>query len=321
MAAITVLSSAGRIRIAIFLLAFVPAFPTFASDVQALLQTPAWKVDYEVVFDSDTSRSPPQEVGTMTVRTVAHLDFKASKLLDMRSDGSALGSLRMQMAMQSGEGATVDPMKYAEQMMEEFTIKANWMNSGSDWQEVSEDASYEEAANAGMASLREQEVPIHIAYEEVRTGRGVPNEMGNLYDFDGRTVADGTAAVVPGSGSFNDVIFELDARAGRYILVVPFFVTNPDLHRLPIASRTVVSFPGETPIESEESRDTDYSTFMQIDIVNPAYRLGTLPVIEGDIGSGGVIRGEHTIKAEYQDGTERLPGTVVLRFTATPVGQ
>jgi len=303
---------------AVFLFVLL-ASPSMAGDIQSMFRSPAWRLAYELEFNSDSTRQRDDGSGPYSIHTTLQTSFKASKLLDQRNEGPNIGTLKMNLALSQGGAAPLDTAKYMQAMNESYDSTANWVYSGGALTELDEDASYEELAEAVQAINRSQAAPMHVRYEEVRTGRGLSNEMGALFDLDSHTTADGTAEVVPAGDGLSNVILDIDTRTGRYMLVLPVTVSNPDQARLQFAKSSRTSFSGDDPSEFEAIEEKDFATFPQIAITDPAFLLGDMPLIEGEVGSGSDIHGEFSIAAEFTDDGARLPGTLTIRFTATPV--
>lgn len=293
-----------------------------SSAIESQFDAPAWRVDYEIEFRSDATRPRAVPQGEMSVQTRVENRFKAAKLLDMRNAGSNLLMTRMSLASGDAGALGFDPMSFGQMIMEASEYMANWMNSGMSLEGLDENAGYEAVNEHSMGQMRGAAVPAYLAFEEIITGRGLLHEMGDTYDLDSRSKAEATASVVPGMGGGSDVMLELDKRNGKYSLTLPLSYANVDMAMLDVVTDEHVTPRGQAAWDHQKTERLDFVSIPRIAVADPRFLLGPMFIIEGQWNGGTAsISGEHSIAAHHRIGQEDLPGTLLVRYTLTPVNQ
>jgi hypothetical protein len=317
------------------LIAALP-FSAFAQSLDALLNAPAWRVDFDVAIKADSTR--PYEDGrggTGTIRTTVDSAFSASKLIDLRSDGpNLIFDMSHMTALQSGAAPSpAEAIRMAQAMLEAMEGTANWMSTGlgEDAFPDDPDASPETIVAAGLAALRAQATPARLAYEQT-VDADTQDEFGDPYHFTNRVAAKGAANVLVGSGGATDVLFQLETRANKYRMTLPIIYRGDITEaKIEVEENDRTQFRGEEPVENHTESSREFTSgYLSVRVDDPQYFLdpakaasstptdSILIVADLDV-AGGKLAGERTIPVHVGDGG--VAGTMTVRYTLTPVSQ
>lgn len=325
----------GAVRILVCGLAVAGSAPGLAraQSLDALLDVPAWRVDYDVTIAASASSPYTDSAdGSGTITTSYDSSFSASMPIDLRSDGPNYVFDTSSIAIpQSGAAPSVqDALAAAEALLAAMEGTANWMSTGViaavSPDSAESDASAEEIAAVGLGAMRAAATPARLEYERTVVGR-TRDELGNPFSFQERVTATAAGKVLVGSGGLSDVLFQLETRANRYRLVVPLAyrgdVTEAMIEEV---SWRRTEHADEPPTEDSQTRRISFdSGYRRITIDEGAPQTlgqsGAVLIVADIEVAGGKLAGERSMAVHIADGSyddAGMPGTLTLRYTLTP---
>jgi hypothetical protein len=299
---------------------FVPvlALVTVAMLAPALARAqhdvPVWYLEYEVTMKANHTAATSASSGPTSTTWVFERVFAASAKLDMRNEGSVIGTSQAAMAdpEKFKNMSQAEMMKYSQDMLAAMQYTANWMPGPLD---------LGEEPDAMLNHMKSVSVPVRFHYQVATTGKDLVDEMGNKFDYS--RVHTGTAT--GGKLHLGDLYkFEINTQSKKYWLALPFNGQDIDpLTRL-IKWETVDKTRMEGSSKWEETRKTDDSEIdwlplLEIESAGES-TLGASPLIEGTLAGPDKITGEKTFTAHFSDMAVNVPVTITVRYalTSTP---
>lgn len=282
-----------------------------AQSIEDWLSAEGWDLSYEVNFKSSTkgtyNSSVVASVGAFTYTLDVEQSFSAKVALDVRSPGPSLSMTKLAIA-----GGTPDPEATMKLVMKTDQM-SSWMHGGPTFDD---DGSADDQMAAMAAHLEALKAPGKTHYVRVDAGKGIINEMGSKYDVTIRATRIGSGKVGPPSES---IMFEIDAETGKYLLSLPYMFRDDSMTSLQHKKVTQSTMDGHTSIDSTMHETSMEYGVGRLEIVEPGLPVGQMPFLEGPLDpSAGKIVGERTIKALFEDGGDKVPGTLTIRYTLTP---
>jgi len=286
------------------------ARPSTAQTIQTFLNSPAWKLEYQVSFKCQAKGSRPVTQGSLTYTVSIDRSFSAALLLDLRNGGPNLMTLRLLTGPDGKSAPTAAQQAAATALIMRVDI-ANWMSAGPT---IDESAS----AEAQMAAMRAfmESGTARLEYTFVETGTDLVDEEGQRFDRLTRTTASGAGKVmVP-----TNLVFEMDATAKRYLLMLPHSFSDQSSSSVKMDTVDHIEYKGRAPSDSKKTVETNMELFPgRLIIDDSAIMTGEMPILEGALEpSLGKVSGERSVPAHYEYSNLTFAGTLTFRYTLTP---
>ena len=299
---------------ALLILAFEappPARPSTAQTLQAFFNVPALKLEYEVSFKSQIKGSLPATQGSLTYTGSIDRSFSAALLLDMRNGGPNLMMLRLLTGPDGKSTPTAEQQAAATALVMRVDEIANWMSAGPT---IDESASAE-AQTAAMRAFMESGT-ARLEYTYVETGTDLVDEDGQRFSRLTRTTASGAGKVMTPT----NLVFEMDAKAKRYLLMLPHSFSDQSSSSVKMDTVDHVEYKGRAPSDSKKTVETNMELFPgRLIIDDSAVMTGQAPVLEGTLEPPfGKVSGERSVPAHFESSGVTFAGTLTFRYTLTP---
>jgi hypothetical protein len=278
-----------------------------AADVQTLLKTPVWYLNYDVSFTAsyDTTR-PARNGGTERVTITVSRSFSSQEMLDMRGDGPSVYS-----SMVAADGKAAAPDMQA--VLANMESAANWMVGPANY---ADDATDEEMNAANDARMKVPIGPAKLDYLRIDVCDNCPDEMGTLNKVTRRTTKTSSGNVHP-MGSL-PLTLEINGKTKKYTLFLTPAYTDMGTMLKWETVQVAEAKTGGAPVETRQSGEVGLSLAPSTNpTINDPNQTGmAMILVKGEIDPVlDKISGERTMPASYQDDQETVNGTLTVHFT------
>ena len=277
-----------------------------AADMQAMINAQAWDLKYDVTFKAAMDTTVSQEPGTKRYVITLDRSFSTSLPLDLRSGGPNISMTKLTAASGGGAPSAETQQKLMELIMRTEDL-ANWINGGpgTDANGEMDMQAFQSLGDATGKLLHTVEV----------TGKGLRDESNSLFDMHSLTTLKGEGKVKTATS----LSFELDAKAGTYMLCLAHEFEDQTGNLATVESTEQITYAGSAPTETKGSGNQSLKFPQKITIDDPSALLGYVMLVTGTVKpEDKVITGESTIRAHYEEGPWTIPGTLHVKYTLTP---
>jgi len=295
--------------------AWAQAPATVSAELKKLLDTNAWRLDYQITFKATSSGSGQSLTGPISYENALAVDAAETVTIDLRSQGA---SLSMQKLMANPAAAASMQKAMMDIVMQTDNI-ASWMIGDRGLPDLGDDVTSEQLQAAALALAGKSIGTIAVDYSAESRGDNLVNETGDKYKQIVRTTRRGTGGVALSS---QQIMLEVNGATTRLLLMLP--VTLPTVTDAKLTEEVVTTTelpPGSKPAEERETSTRSFDNFPgQLKVTDTALAFGEggAVLIDDPIASqGGKISGQHTMTATY-DARAPIGGTLIVKYTLTP---